>query len=301
MSLQGKGIYIWQIDRCENGNVNQIAALAAQAKLSHVLIKVADGTQEYGRNAPKAAALVLALRSKGISPWGWQYVYGHDPVPEARIAIQQIQKYHLDGFIVNAEAEYKQSGRKAAAQAYMNTLRNALPQLPIGLSSYRFPSYHPQLPWREFLGKCDINFPQVYWQGAHNPALQLQRSLREFQGMTPVRPYFPTGAAYSEHNWQPTRADIEAFMREAQILNLPGVNFWEWAPARALGFWDTIANFEWDATPKPKDIAEKFIDALNSRNPDLVLNLYQETAVHVNAARTVRGHTEIRNWYVDYN
>jgi hypothetical protein len=42
LTLQGKGFYLWQIIRTEAGNVNAIANVAAQAGLTHVLVKIAD-------------------------------------------------------------------------------------------------------------------------------------------------------------------------------------------------------------------------------------------------------------------
>jgi len=44
MSLVGKGFYIWKISRCEGGDVQAIATVAAQAGLTHILVKIADGT-----------------------------------------------------------------------------------------------------------------------------------------------------------------------------------------------------------------------------------------------------------------
>ena len=45
--LTGKGIYIWQVQECENGDVAQIALQAREAGLRHVLVKVADGVHAF--------------------------------------------------------------------------------------------------------------------------------------------------------------------------------------------------------------------------------------------------------------
>ena len=47
MSLKGKGYWIWKIPSCENGDANAIANVAAAAGLTHLLIKIADGTNSY--------------------------------------------------------------------------------------------------------------------------------------------------------------------------------------------------------------------------------------------------------------
>ncbi len=298
MELSGKGFYVWQIEQCENGDVEKIAQLASQANLAFVMVKVADGKFEYFKNKAKLAPLVAALRSRGISPWGWQYIYGVEPAAEARIAAQQVKNLGLDGFVVNAEGEFKQPGKAEAARTYLYTLGRELPNTPLALSSYRFPSYHPQFPWREFLDVVDLNFPQVYWQGAHNPRIQLQQSIREFNGMFPYRPVIPTGAAYSEHNWTPTTADLEGFLQAARDFKLPAVSFWEWAAARKHQLWDTIAQFNWPpVNPQPKDIVERLVAALNTRNPDEVIKFYAANAALVNPSQSVQGLADIRAWY----
>jgi hypothetical protein len=88
-------------------------------------------------------AVVEALRALGIQAWGWQYVYGSDPIGEARMAVRRIQQFNLDGFVIDAEAEYKQPGRAARRETLYERLRKACPNLPLALSSYRFPILSP--------------------------------------------------------------------------------------------------------------------------------------------------------------
>jgi hypothetical protein len=304
MSLTGKGYYIWKIPQCENGNVAAIASVAKAAGLTHLLIKVANGIYAYNydftRNVDLVPPLVQALKAQGIEAWGWHYVFGNDPQGEARIAVKRARDLDLDGFVVNAEVEYKQPGKKSAADRYMRDLRAGLPNTPIGLSSFRFPSYHPQLPWKEFLERCDYNMPQVYWMQANNPGAQLARCIREFQGMAPFREIFPTGAAFSEHGWTPKPEEITAFLQTAQTKNLNGANFWSWDSSRPRlpQLWDAVAGYPWSGTPPALDIAQQYVNALNTRNPDQMLAIYQANPVHVNAARTIQGLPALRAWYV---
>jgi hypothetical protein len=301
MALRGKGYFIWKISSCEGGEPQAIAAQARTANLTHVLIKIADTVYPYNfkNGADQVPPLVQALRNQGIQAWGWHYVKGEDPLGEANQAIERVRSLRLDGYVIDAEAEYKLPGRAEAANKFMNRLRPALPTIPIALSSYRYPSYHPQLPWREFLLKCDLNMPQVYWLHAHNPADQLIRSVREFQAMTPFRPIVPTGAAYKEFGWQPSPGEVVKFLQTAQSLNLTAANFYSWDSSRAylLEVWDAIRNYSWSGGEPPVDITARLIAALNTHNPDQLVRLYNLNAVHVTAARTIQGHTAIRNWY----
>ncbi len=307
MVLQGKGFYIWRIKDCERGNAIDISSVAQAAGLSHVLIKVADGAYTYNYDRNQRLDLVPpvanALRSMGIQVWGWQYVYGDYPSNEASIAVQRVNDLHLDGFVVDVEDQYEDPSKKTAAKTYMRELRSGIGNnIPIALSSYRFPSLHP-IPWNEFLEKCDINMPQVYWMGAHNPGSQLTRTLHEFENMTYQRPIIPTGAAYMERGWAPTLQDIQEFLISAKSANLTAANFWEWRNCREVlmpnhQIWNVIANFEWSGgSNPPQDITGQLIEALNSRNTNVLADLYADRAVHVTSDRTIIGRDKILSWY----
>jgi len=306
LTLQGKGFYLWQIKRCEGGSATAIANAAVQAGLSHVLIKIADGTSSYNLDATTGADLVppvlQALKARNIQVWGWHYVYGYDPLGEANIAIQRIQQLGLDGYAIDAEDQYKLPGRDVVAGQFMTRLRAALPTFPIALSSYRYPTYHPQLPWKAFLEQCDLNMPQVYWVEAHNPGEQLTRSLREFQAITPFRPLIPTGSAYKQGTWQPTAAEMVEFLRTAQNLNMTAANFWEWGHTRLYlpALWDAIAAYSWPGTPGEPDLLQQYFAALNAHDLNQVMALYDANAVHVDPASTIQGAAAIRAWYTKF-
>ena len=301
MELKGKGFFIWQIPNCEDGNVEKIADLAKEAHLSHVLIKIADTKYRYQiyEGVDKAPPLVEALRERQIAVWGWQYVKGDDPTGEADMAIRRVKQFKLDGFVIDAEVEYKKEGKANAARRYMMRLRDSLPDTPIALSSYRYPSIHGQIPWREFLKGCDYNMPQVYWMKADNPGEQLRHCVRQFNELEPVRPVIPTGAAFRERGWEPTPEEVLEFLETAQELNLSAANFYSWDSCREHlpEVWEVIRDYNWSPIRTTMDIANEYIRALNTRNPEKVLAMYIPRAVHVTAARTIQGEQALRAWY----
>lgn len=301
MELTGKGFFIWQIPFCEDGDVEKIADLAQEAQLSHVLIKIADTKYRYQiyEGEDKAPPLVNALRKRDIAVWGWQYVKGDDPTGEADQAIRRVKQFNLDGFVIDAEVEYKKEGKNKAAARYMKRLRDSLPNTPIALSSYRYPSIHGQLPWREFLEGCDYNMPQVYWMLADNPGEQLRRCVSDFREIEPFRPVIPTGAAYRERGWEPMPEQVLEFLETAKELNLSAVNFYSWDSSRKYlpQVWNVIRDYDWSPGRTTSDISVRFIAALNSRDPERVLTFYKPNAVHVTAARTVQGVQALRAWY----
>ena len=299
MTLTGKGMMIWQIPNCESGNVTTIANMAASAGFSYIMIKIADGPYAYSKNVALLPSLVSALRAKNIGVWGWHYIYGTNPSGEAAIAISQMKKFSMDGYVIDAEAEFEASGMTAAATTYMSALRAGLPSTPVGLCSFRWPSYHQTFPWSAFLSKCDLNMPQVYWMSAHNPAAQLDQTLTEFKAKSPYLPIIPTGPAFSESNWAPTTAETTAFLNEAKTLGMTAAHFFSWDDCRATlpSVWTTIANYSWPSTTPAKDITQKYIDALNTKNLDTIMALFTSQCVHIDAQATIQGTTAVRAWF----
>jgi len=252
----GTGVWIWQVKQMFGGNANAIdpLELAAQAQergYTHVIVNVADGVRRYNLRPPLwtddiLPALFDALRGAGIKVLGFHFVYGNYPGREAQVANARIEGLQMDGFVVNAESQYY--NKRNQAQRYMDSVRLANPDLPIYLSTFRFPTLHAPFPFREFLDRCSPGgiMPQVYWQGATNPAAQLARSLREFEQLGYGQlEYVPTGPAYREHGWQPSIQELVAFHFACLELDLQAANWWRWGTARSLGFEDTIAGFEW--------------------------------------------------------
>lgn len=229
MHPTGKGVFIWNLSACSGGDPERIAAELKGMGCSWAAVKMADGTLD--KNLPLLGPAVEVLSREGLAVWGWHYVYGANRlgVPfvkaETARAVQVIRDYQPAGWIVDAEGEYKRKGSAAWANTYMTGLKSAFPALPLGLCSYRFPSLHPEFPWRDFLGYMDFHIPQVYWIQNHNPGAQLRQSFRELTALRSL-PVVPVGAAFQEGGWHPTVAEIDEFDRTAHELKLPGVSWW---------------------------------------------------------------------------
>lgn len=263
----GKGMTIWVVRDCEKGNLDKIILEIKDGKFSHINIKVANSTiaSNIENGIDLAKQLIDKCRAEvpGIKIMGWHYVFGDNPSGEAAIAIKRCHELGLDAYAIDAEKEYK--NKPMAATIFMNILRAAI-DIPVGLYSYRYPSVHPELPWKEFRAKCDFDIPQVYWQEAHNPDVQLEASWTEFSLMTPKLDYIPCGSAYLAGEWVPTEDDIKKFLNKAVSMGLSGANFWEWGRTRmyAEQLWPVIKAYEWpseEPMPLPKAV---IISALNN-------------------------------------
>lgn len=304
--LAGKGFFIWQVRFCENGNPAAIASLAKRAGFSHVVVKIADAAMEYNIDMETGRdllpPLVAELRSLDIKIWGWHYVYGRMPVEEAEVAIRRVKEFELDGYVIDVEGPYEFVRKHDAAQIFMEQVRSGLPNTPIALSSYRFPTYHPKVPWQTFLEKCDINMPQFYWEGKHNPREQLRQCLAEFQSMQPFRPIIPTGAAYIENGWAPYVEDIHEIFAAVKESELEAVNFWEWMNCRKNlpEIWEVIDNYKWENGDIGIDITQRYLDLLNDNNLEKLMDLYSEDAYLVLEAETKYGSESIKTWYQNF-
>ena len=303
MTLTGKGYYIWQVRHCENGDPDRITALAHEANLTHVLVKVADGAFPYNIDLDNGydyvRPLVRKLQARNIAVWGWQYVYGDYPEQEAEIAVARTLDLGLNGFVVNAEKEYQSNAKAPAASRYMNILRNNLGSLPLALSSYRYPTYHRLLPWTNFLERCDYNMPQVYWVLSHNNAAeQLQRCVNEFKAMRPFRPIIPTGPTFKQDGWIPYEHEIHDFMRAAKSLDLTAVNFWYWEGCRRYmpQFWDLVRDADYSPPTQVKTLPERYIEALNQKDLQTLVNLYTKNSVLIRVESANQGKEAIQKW-----
>jgi len=323
MTLQGKGFFTVNLPDCEGGEPGSILAAAQAAGLSHLFVKIADGVKPAGVDASGVdftAPVVQALQQAGMAVWGWQAVYGTNPSAEATIAITRLQALGLDGYVVSAGAEYEQPGKAGAAQEFIKTVHAAL-KVPIALSSFRFPNYHPKFPWSAFLASCDLHMPQVFWEQAHVAIEQLSESKRQCDALPNARPYIPTGAAYSTPGWSPTDQDITDFLDTAQALGLPAVNFFNWDACQAglPLLWEAIASFTWHVaqhvnppthTPtadtetipisSPDAFQLQFLATLNSHSAAQASALYDPAAIQVWADQIRRDTVSIQTGFTAF-
>jgi hypothetical protein len=304
MTLLGKGYYIWQIWNCEGGDPSAIAAKAKSAGLSHVLVKIADGTLLYNvdRNSKQdlVPPLIAACRKEGIQVWGWHYIRGSNPIGEARIAVQRSLELGVDGYVIDAEGEFQTGRKQSAARRFMQELRAGLPNLPVALSTYRYPKRHTPFPFAEFLEGCDFAMPQVYYEEAHNPEAQLELCVEQYLALNPARPVIPTAPTYGRGSWRPTAEETTRFFAKAKELGLSAANAWSWDVASRDAYsdlWAAVAAFEWPTEPPVADMPERLVGRLNEGDGNLVADLYAENAAHVTGERMVFSRSAIADWY----
>lgn len=245
----GKGMFIWQLKNCAGGDPAKIVAEAQRMGFKWLAVKGHDGKFPFNGDLKP---LATALRQAGINMWAWGYTYGREAPNEALMAAQRTTELGCAGYIIDAEGEYEKPGMAAAASAFAQMLRDKLPTLPIGLCSYRYPRWHLEFPWREFLAVCDFHAPQLYWLGATAPGApnkQLVDSLAQLRALKDV-PVVPAGVAcrmkVGDKWWEPSVEQLNNFHVGVLADHLPGETWWSWEHAEENPqWWAAIAAHQW--------------------------------------------------------
>ena len=273
---QGKGTFLWNVKRCDaSQDKAALVGRLLEAGIQRVDIKIVDGATRYGMDQTTGfnhtEAAIHALRNAGIEITAWAYTYGYSRdwvTKEAQAVVQALRDYEIDIFSVDAEQEYKRENHAHYADIYCRTIRDALPDVTLGLTSYRFPEYHPKFPWGAFWPYVKFHMPQVYWINAHNPVEQLNESIRQLKKLYDI-PFVPAGYGYGGV----LPEEMNAFNAEVQRLKLPGISWWEWYYIESdLALYEAIRSHDWGGVvvqpePEPEptsdlDITPDEVDAL---------------------------------------
>jgi hypothetical protein len=230
--LAGKGMWIWQVAKSERGNPAAIAARAAAAGVSTVIVKGADGTTRWPQFS---GALVAALHARGLKACAYHYLYGRKPSAEAAVSARVVAQ-GADCLVVDVEGQY--AGRYTAAQTYLGKVRAALgADYPIGFTSLPYVSWHATIPYSVFLGPggAQVNLPQVYWKDIGAPVDKvLTRTVAE--NTVYGRPLAPIGQLYG----RVTPSSVARFRALSAALGMQGTSFWSWQSAAPSG-WSALA------------------------------------------------------------
>lgn len=257
--MNGLGFLIWKLSNMPAAG--ELIALLRKHKVKWVSIKLANGTLPYNQTGGNDAALkvyIELLQAAGIEVGGWHYSYALQPGPEGDRAMERIEKLALSHWLVDIEQEWQKAwGAAKDAKTYMSKLK--VGGLQVGLCSYRYPNYFPSVPFAAFLNHeaMDINTPQVYWEGSHNPAKQLQDSMSQYAGIS-SRPFMPIGATYGHTQndgswWQPTEADLIEFVSWCKTNRVQAYGFYslDWILQKGMYNWLTAISGVTDV-PEPE-------------------------------------------------
>ena len=228
-AFSGQGMWIWYVSKSSGGSVAAIIAQAHAAGVSTIFIKSSDGSENYWSQFNNQ--LVTQLHENGLKVCAWQYVYGSEPVGEARLGAEAVAA-GADCLVIDAETEYE--GHYGAAQTYIQTLRAAIgPSYPVGLASFPYVDYHPQEPYSVFMGPggAQFNLPQMYWKDI-GTSVEAVYSHTFQENLIYQRPILPLGQTFET----PSPAELVAFRSLAGVYGASGLSFWDWQETSPTGW-----------------------------------------------------------------
>ena len=215
-----QGQWVWYVDRSEAGSIGAIVARAKRNDVGTVYVKSGDGDDYWSQFS---RGLVQALHRAGLSVCAWHFVYGDQPLAEARVSAMAAQR-GADCFAIDAEADYE--GKYAAADRYVRALRARIGDaFPLSLAAFPYVDYHPSFPYSVFLGPggATYNQPQMYWK-------TIGTSVREVYEHTYLynrvygHPIYPIGQTYEA----PGTGAIKLFRRFAASFGGLPPSWWSW-------------------------------------------------------------------------
>ena len=187
--------------------------------------------------------------------WGWIFLYagGRSTVNrESAKTIELCKKLQPLSYIVNKEVK-SDIDENHLADSYMRQVKREL-AIPFGLSSFKFPKSHREIPWKGFGDHVEYWAPQVYWQKNDLPngsILELHKSIEQHTAIRDL-PLVPAGSCYPDGDWWPTPEQVLLFSFECKALaNVIAVNYWTYYYGiynrPQLG--EALYSFVWRARP----------------------------------------------------
>lgn len=215
-----QGMWIWYVDRSEGGSTARLIARAKRFGIGTLYIKAGDGGHAWSQFS---APLVEALHAGGLDVCAWQYVYGSQPLAEAKVGAAAV-RHGADCLAIDAESQYE--GRYAAAERYIRALRARIGEsFPLSLAGFPYVDYHPAFPYSVFLGPggAGYNQPQMYWKAIGTSVRAVYEHTYLFNRLW-GRPIYPLGQTYES----PGRGSILRFRRFAQSFGGLAPSWWDW-------------------------------------------------------------------------
>jgi hypothetical protein len=215
-----QGMWVWYVSHSEGGSIGAIVARAKRNDIGTVYVKSGDGGGYWGQFS---RGLVRALHRGGLDVCAWQFVYGDNPLAEARVAAAAVAK-GADCFVIDAEADYE--GKYAAADTYVRALRARIgAAFPVALAGFPYVDYHPSFPYSVFFGPggATYNQPQMYWKTIGTSVRTVYEHTYLFNRIW-GHPIYPIGQTYEG----PGAASIRLFRRFAQSYGGLPPSWWSW-------------------------------------------------------------------------
>ncbi len=223
-----QGMWIWYVSHSEGGSLPRIIARAKRDGIGTLYIKSGDGGDVWSQFNE---SLVKTFHRAGIDVCAWQFVYGDNPVAEAKVGAASVQR-GADCLVIDAEGDYE--GKYASADRYIRALRARIGEsFPLSLAGFPYVDYHPSFPYSVFFGPggATYNQPQMYWKAIETSVRAVYEHTFLFNRLWD-HPIYPLGQTYGGA----APAEIQRFRRFAQSYQGLAPSWWDWQETSEAGW-----------------------------------------------------------------
>jgi len=253
-AIGGTGMWIWQLNSTEGGQVPAIVKRAVEAHLHQLWVRVGDSKDGF-YGASELDQVVPAAHAAGLAVIAWGFPYLYDPVADAHWTAQILAwrgpgGQAVDGYSADIEMATEGVDLTARrAQVYLQGVRQAAGGRlvvatvypPIGsLWTGRYP-FVAMAPY------VDAFAPMIYWE-CSDPRSD---AVLDIGRLSRLRPVHVIGQAFDMASTggrtvAPSGAEITAFLSASRVAGAVGGSFWVWQHATAEE-WAALAAYRWAA------------------------------------------------------
>ena len=231
---KGKGVWVWMFNTTAPSP--QQTAIEAQALgVGFVLIKSGQDTSWYQNNFNDG--IVAEFVSRGIKVFGWPYVTAGNIGQKADVIAQQARVKGVSGIILDVEGEFV--GAPGDASALCDGIRQRVPGVFLGYTSYGWVDYHLNFPYAQFDAHCgDAFLPQTYWDEWNTG---------------PVGGLMKGREAYAAHGWHAPVWPVQDDYNGASVQGMnqyfdaagPRASLWRWPNPADAAIRNTFGQLHW--------------------------------------------------------
>lgn len=243
----GKGMWLYEPDKTEGGNVAAIVAKAKAAGLSHIYVRTGSSWSGFYAG-PFLDQLLPAAHAANIRVYAWDFPYLDNVDGDVARAVQAITYLTPDGHRVDgyaADVELRSMGVNITAQTGKHfgvALRRAVgANYPLIACVPRPSPALTEFPFADLVASFDAIAPMVYWLG-QDPVAHIAGAVRDLE--VHGKPILPVGQAYDGGAeggpvGVPPRDELIKFMQSGDKVGAAGVSWWSWQHADQEA-WDAI-------------------------------------------------------------
>ena len=260
--FEAKSIFSYQVPSVLKGDPKAFASLLVDGGFESVGFKVADGSYLYGASVTQD--LIAEVRARGISVWGWGFLYGQDWKGEARQGAARCNQLGLDGYAFDIEGAYEATPNAVQNAAnilavFRNETARSIPTAFCSWAYWNNPrtgsEWHPITVLSAFMAVCDYGMPMQYWQGneAGKAVAYFLGSLEQWKKHTP-KPIIPTGRAYNGDGGEVNAESVVAYEAAVRAAGCKGISWWvldQVQPKYHADVWAAMKAMKGFANPSP--------------------------------------------------